>query len=287
MSILPSLAAQRSDVDRKLAALLGRGRSQLFEAMRYAVLSGGKRYRPLLLLSSGESFGVPRTQLLPFACAVEFVHNYSLIHDDLPCMDDDDQRRGRPSCHKAFGEDVALLAGDALLTMAFEVMAEASLPDGAEARRAAVIREVGSRAGAEGMIEGQYRDVRIGPEAVDEGSLVNIISMKTGGLIVASVRSGGLLAGASDAELLALTDYGTNVGLAFQIRDDILDAAAEQARPGKFRPNSVDLFGERGARRRLQDHVEAALTGLEQAAIRSGELRALADMLLSLKEEGV
>ena len=279
------LSARRADVDRELAVILGRSEATLFQAMRYAVLGGGKRFRPLLLLSAGEALRAERALLLPFACAVEFIHNYSLVHDDLPSMDDDDMRRGRPSCHKAFGEDVALLAGDGLLTLAFEVMAGAPLPEALEPRRAAVIREMARKSGAEGMIEGQYRDIRTGPAEVNETSYGELIGMKTGGLIVASVRSGGLLAGGSAAELEALADYGAHVGLAFQLRDDILDAAAEKAKAGTFRPNSVALYGEDGARRRLEGHVDAAAEALGRASIGSGELRALAVMLLTVKED--
>ncbi len=285
MDALASLSARRADVDRELAALLGRSDTTLFQAMRYAVLGGGKRFRPLLLLSAGEGLGAERSALLPFACAIEFIHNYSLVHDDLPSMDNDDLRRGRPSCHKAFGEDVALLAGDGLLTLAFEVMAGAPLPTALEPRRADVIGEMARRSGVEGMIEGQFRDIRTGPDEVDETSYGELILMKTGGLVIASVRSGGLLAGASPAELEALTAYGTHVGLAFQLRDDILDAAAETAKAGPFRPNSVALYGEDGARRRLEGHVDAAREALGRASIGSGELRALAAMLLTVKED--
>jgi geranylgeranyl diphosphate synthase type II len=285
MDVPETLAARRADVDRALAALLDRGDTTLFRAMRYAVLGGGKRFRPLLLLSAGEALGAERSLLLPFACGAEFIHNYSLVHDDLPSMDDDDLRRGRPSCHKAFGEDVALLAGDGLLTFAFEVMAEASLPPAFEPRRTAVIREFARRSGVEGMVEGQFRDIRTGPGEVNEASYGELILMKTGGLIIASVLAGGLLAGAPPAALEALTGYGTHLGLAFQLRDDVLDAAAEEARPGRFRPNSVALYGETEARRRLEDHVDAAREALGRASIGSRELRALAAMLLTVKED--
>ncbi len=200
-------------------------------------------------------------------------------------MDNDDLRRGRPSCHKAFGEDIALLAGDGLLTLAFQVMAEAPLPAESEVRRAAVIREIGFRAGIEGMIEGQYQDIRLTPEGLNEDSYRELILMKTGGLIIASVKAGGLLAGAGPVELRALADYGTNVGLAFQVRDDILDAASERTKPAQYRPNSVALFGEDGALRRLREHVDTALASLERASIRSEELGALAAMLMTLKED--
>lgn len=284
MNAQESLDGRRRAVDEELERLLGRGDSLLYQAMRYTVLSGGKRFRPLLLLSAGEWYAAERAMLLPFACALEFVHNYSLIHDDLPPMDNDDFRRGKPSSHKAFGEGIALLAGDGLLTMAFEVMAAAPLPATLATQRARVIEEVGRRAGVEGMIDGQYRDIRLKPEDLNEESYRDLILKKTGGLIIASVKCGGLLGRASDDELQALSDYGTNVGLAFQVRDDILDAAGEKARDGAFRANSAALFGEEGARRRLKDHVAAALAALDRASIASEGLRALAVMLLGLKE---
>jgi len=284
MNAQDSLDGRRRAVDEELERLLGRSDSLLYQAMRYTVLSGGKRFRPMLLLSAGEWYQAERAMLLPFACALEFVHNYSLIHDDLPAMDNDDFRRGKPSSHKAFGEDVALLAGDGLLTLAFEVMAAAPLPATLTTQRARVIEEVSRRAGVEGMIGGQYLDIRLKPVEVNEASYRDIILKKTGGLIIASVRCGGLLGRASDDELQALADYGANVGLAFQVRDDILDAAREKTKDGAFRPNSVALFGEEGARRRLKDYVDAALASLDRASIASEELRALASMLLGLKE---
>jgi len=284
MNAQESLEGQRQAVNEELERLLGRSDSLLYQAMRYTVLSGGKRFRPLLLLSAGEWYQAERAMLLPFACALEFIHNYSLIHDDLPAMDNDDLRRGKPSSHKAFGEDIALLAGDGLLTLAFEVMAAAPLPAMLTAQRAQVIEEVGRRAGVEGMIDGQYRDIRLKPDEVNEASYRDLILRKTGGLIIASVKCGGLLGRASDDELQTLVDYGTNVGLAFQVRDDILDAAGEKAGHGVFRANSVALFGEEGARRRLKDYVDAALASLDRASMASEELRTLASMLLGLKE---
>jgi len=274
----------RRAVDEELARVLGRGESPVQQAMRYAVLSGGKRFRPLLLLSAGEALGTERRHLVPFACALEFIHNYSLIHDDLPAMDDDDFRRGRPSCHKAFGEDIALLAGDGLLTLAFEVMASAPLPADLEGQRAALIREVARRAGSEGMIDGQCRDIRLKPGELNEESYRELILKKTGGLIIASVTAGGLLGRASTADLDALAVFGTNLGLAFQVRDDILDAAGERARPGVFRPNLTLLIGDDGARRRLKDFVAAARESLARASVDFSELKHMADMLLDSEE---
>ncbi|MBM3284777.1 MAG: hypothetical protein FJY81_02795, partial [Candidatus Aminicenantes bacterium] len=151
-----SLAVRKRLVERELGRVLAREDSPLFQAMRYAVLNGGKRFRPLLLFASGACFGARRRILLPFACALELIHNYSLIHDDLPAMDDDDFRRGQPSCHRAFGEDIALLAGDGLLTLAFEMMAGAAVPGELVGRKQEAIRSISRAAGVSGMIGGQF-----------------------------------------------------------------------------------------------------------------------------------
>ncbi|MCJ7610744.1 MAG: polyprenyl synthetase family protein, partial [Candidatus Aminicenantes bacterium] len=203
MRVEDALREQKRVVDEELGRLLSGRDSLLFQAMRYAVLSGGKRYRPLLLLSAGESLAAERGVLLPFACAVELIHCYSLVHDDLPALDNDEFRRGQPACHKAHGEDIALLAGDALLTLAFEVMASAPLPQALGERRAAVMAEIGRRAGAEGMIEGQALDIRLKPERASENDFVEVILKKTGGLIIASVKAGAMLGLASAEQLQA------------------------------------------------------------------------------------
>jgi len=179
-----SLAGKKAAIDRELERLLA-GDNRLAEAMRYAVLSGGKRYRALLLLASGEGFGGARETLLPFACGIELIHNYSLVHDDLPCMDDDDVRRGRPSSHRKFGEGLALLAGDALQALAFEVMAGAPAGPAGFPRKERAIVAIGRAAGYRGMIGGQWLDISFSPETATEDSLYELFLKKTGALILA------------------------------------------------------------------------------------------------------
>lgn len=284
------LQEKKAAVDRELERLLeGSPGSRLFEAMRYAVLPGGKRFRPLLLVASGEAFGGEAGTLLPYACAVELIHNYSLVHDDLPCMDDDDTRRGRPSCHKAFGEGQALLVGDGLLSLAFEVLAGA--PAGVDAagsgRKERAVLEIVRAAGVRGMIEGQWLDIGCAGGEATEASYEDIISKKTGALILAAVKAGAVLGGADASGLMAMEEFGRNVGLAFQLRDDVLDSGKEAERgDARTRPNSVALFGTAGAKERLARAVGRAVAALDGASIRSEELRHLAGGLLVLDEGG-
>ncbi|OGD12372.1 MAG: hypothetical protein A2Y86_03225, partial [Candidatus Aminicenantes bacterium RBG_13_62_12] len=282
MRIDDELRERKRVVEEELGRLLGGRDSRLYQAMRHAVLDGGKRFRPLLLLSAGTALGAGLPPLLPFACGLELIHCYSLVHDDLPAMDDDDIRRGRPSCHKAFGEGLAILAGDALLTLAFEAMAAAPLAPPYSERRASVIEEIGRRAGGEGMIDGQARDILYCGEALNEAALLEIAEKKTGGLIIAAVKAGAMLAGASAAQLAALAEYGRNVGAAFQLRDDLQDASpapSSQGRPNP-RPSLTALFGEAESRLRLRRHVERAIEALDGLPLRSEALARLAGRLL-------
>lgn len=273
---------KREAVEEELRRILSGDESFLFRVMRYAVLSGGKRFRPLLTLAAGECFGASRESLLPFACGLELIHNYSLIHDDLPSMDNDDFRRGQPSCHRAFGEDAAILAGDSLLTLAFEVMARAPLDSGRLQRKVDVLNEVSRMAGVRGMVGGQLMDVTLPAGGLSEETFHELIRKKTGALITAAVRIGAILGGAKPAELEALTEYGQNVGLAFQIRDDILDSVSEAASDPP-RPNYVACFGLEKARQRLAGFVERGRRALQQASPRSEELHYLASRLLELE----
>ncbi len=206
---------------------------QLHRAMRYSLLAGGKRLRPALVLAAGEAFGADTDDLMPAACAIEMIHTYSLIHDDLPAMDDDDLRRGRPTCHKAFGEAVAILAGDALLTQAFRVLA-ADAPRRDAERQVRVIREVATAAGTvEALIGGQMADIESEGKKVDASTLEYIHRSKTGAMISASVVVGGTVAGASEDQIEKLRGYGQRIGLAFQIADDILDVTSTSEQLGK------------------------------------------------------
>ena len=206
---------------------------QLHRAMRYSLLAGGKRLRPALVLSAGEAFGADTDDLMPAACAIEMIHTYSLIHDDLPAMDNDDLRRGRPTCHKAFGEAVAILAGDALLTQAFRVMA-ADAPGRDAERQVRVIREVANAAGTvDALIGGQMADIESEGKKVDASTLEYIHRSKTGAVITASVVVGGTIAGAGAEQVEKLREYGECIGLAFQIADDILDVTSTSEQLGK------------------------------------------------------
>ena len=205
----------------------------IHRAMRYSLFAGGKRLRPILLLASGEALGAASEDLMPAACAIEMIHTYSLIHDDLPAMDNDDLRRGRPTCHKAFDEATAILAGDALLTQAFRVLA-AETPNRDPANQLRVIRELANAAGTvEALIGGQMVDIESEGKAVDAATLEYIHRSKTGAMISASVVCGGLLAGASHQQLDTLRAYSERIGLAFQIADDILDVTQTSEQLGK------------------------------------------------------
>ncbi|MGH9430906.1 MAG: polyprenyl synthetase family protein [Terriglobia bacterium] len=234
-----SLAAyfetERSRVDAELDRLLpgaGNYPESIHRAMRYSVFAGGKRLRPILCLEAGRLFGGEDPTLLPPACALELIHTYSLVHDDLPALDDDDLRRGKPACHKEFGEATAILAGDALLTLAFEIVSGSSVSS-TEARLR-VIHELACAIGTRGgMVAGQVMDL----ESVDglpNPDLVQFIDQaKTGSLLRMAVRTGAILAGASETDLTGVTQYGAKIGLAFQIADDLLDVLGSKESLGK------------------------------------------------------
>lgn len=240
---------RRAEVDEALARYLEFGPGcpdRLAEAMRYSLLAPGKRLRPLLVLISCEVCGGPRARAMPAACAVEMVHTYSLIHDDLPAMDDDDLRRGRPTNHKVFGEGLAILAGDALLTRALEIVARDTQPP---AVAAACCAALGEAAGAAALVGGQADDLDEGQRALAEArynrhnppsgdpvalaQLESIHRRKTGAMLNVCLRLGGLVAGATQEQLQTLRDYGERIGLAFQIADDLLDVRGNQDILGK------------------------------------------------------
>lgn len=275
------LQQMKAAVEAYMKEILGKEESALFAAMRYAVFSEGKRFRPLLLLASGESFGAKRDLLLPFACAIEFIHNYSLIHDDLPSMDNDDFRRGRPSCHRAFGEDVALLAGDGLLTLAFEIMLQAPVPETLMERKVEAIWEISRQAGPRGMIAGQFMDINLKPEIIREEELVELMQKKTGALITASVKTGALLAAASERDVRLMEEFGRRLGLAFQIRDDLLDVD-EPGKKASDRPNYVRVVNRERAREGLKKLVGEAVEMLEVANRLTEELNYLSLKLLDV-----
>ena len=269
-----------------------RAPQRLHQAMRYAVLDGGKRVRPLLVDAAGEIVGAPEPALRAAALAVEYVHAYSLIHDDLPCMDNDVLRRGKPTVHIAFDEATAMLAGDALQAEAFQAIAEAPIEAGT---RAALMAELAAAAGTRGMCGGQAIDLAAVGSSMTRAELEQMHGMKTGALLRAAVRMGAL-AGAADAAVLAPLDrYAHAVGLAFQVVDDVLDVAAtsedlgktagKDARQGK--PTYVSMLGLTAARQwaeRLRQDAHGALETLPVAvAARTVRLRQLADFIVLRK----
>lgn len=263
--------------------------ARLFEAMRYALLGGGKRIRAVLTLAFCRLCGGEERLAMPFACAVEMIHAYSLVHDDLPCMDDDDLRRGRPSAHKAFGEDIALLAGDALLNTAFECMLGAP---GEPAVVLAASRVLARAAGGEGMIGGQVIDLQSEGQKAPLYVLRQMDEFKTVALIDAACAMGCVLAGAGEEQLAAAHRYAGCVGLAFQIVDDILDYEGDPALLGKpvgsDRQNEkstyVALLGLEGARRLARELTDEAVHALEKFGEEAESLRALARALEERKK---
>jgi geranylgeranyl diphosphate synthase type II len=239
----------------------------LHQAMRYSVFAGGKRLRPILMIAACESLGGHAGQVLHAACAMEMIHTYSLIHDDLPAMDDDDFRRGRPTNHKVYGEATAILAGDALLTEAFRLLADAeanrSVPPATVIK---VIELVARYAGSQGMVGGQVVDMESEGKEIDFPTLEYIHTHKTGGLILASVQVGSLLGGANDSQVAAIKRFGGAAGLAFQIADDILDVVGDQQHLGK----NVGSDQARGKA------TYPAQLGLDEARQRADELCGIA-----------
>ncbi len=253
--------------------------------MRYSLLAPGKRLRPMLVLLAAEACGAEIEAALPAACAVEMIHAYSLIHDDLPAMDDDDLRRGRPTCHKKFGEATAILAGDALLALAFEVLAEGIQPPDVAARCCAALAQA---AGACQLVGGQADDISGGTESTGIEVLESIHRRKTGAMIGVSLRLGAMAAGADDARERALAEYGQRLGLAFQITDDLLDVDGDEAAVGKRLGKDSQqgkltfpgLLGVDQSRRRAECLVEEARGALEPLAPRTAALESLASYVL-------
>lgn len=262
---------------------------RLLEAMRYSLLGGGKRLRPILVIAAAELFGAPAQRVMPTACALEMIHTYSLVHDDLPCMDDDDLRRGRPTNHKVYGDAVATLAGDALLTMAFELLSRQAYVPGVTAEQAVrVVAEVAMGAGAAGMVGGQVEDLAWEGRPASAHQLQTIHRLKTGALFRTSLRSGAILAGAGPDDLARLDRYADHFGLAFQIWDDVLDVIGDAVKTGKGvgrdekhqKSTYVSHFGLEGARSRARAEVEAACAALSDFGQRAAVLVTLAEFVI-------
>ena len=257
------------------------------EAMRYSLFAGGKRLRPILLTAAADAVGVDGRSFLHAASALEMIHTYSLIHDDLPAMDDDDYRRGRLTNHKVFGDGMAVLAGDGLLTLAFEtLLSQPGIPMDVLGR---VTREIAEAAGPAGMVGGQAIDLGAEGMLLSSEDLALMHRLKTGALFRASIRSGALLAGGSAEEVESLTDYAENFGLAFQITDDILDVTGNDAVLGKpvgsdeknRKATYVSLYSLKEAQRMAQISVGKALDALGRFGDRAWVLRGLAEYLLT------
>ena len=284
------LEAQRQRVDAALDRWLPSENEPpeiIHRAMRYSVFAGGKRIRPILCLAAADAVRSQAPGVMEAACALEMIHTYSLIHDDLPALDNDDFRRGRPTCHKQFGEAMAILAGDALLTLAFHVLARAELPD--SNTRIRLVEELSTAAGTPGgMIAGQVEDLQGEGKTPTPELLESIHRAKTGALLTASVRMGAICAGASDQELAALTRYGRHVGLAFQIVDDILDVEQSSETLGKTAGKDVRqkkitfpaVYGLPASHRMAEREISAALQALEGFQERARRLRELAELIL-------
>ncbi len=271
---LPSESAPPADVHR---------------AMRYSVFAGGKRLRPMLVIAGAEVAGAPPETVLPSACAVELIHTYSLIHDDLPSMDDSAVRRGRPTCHVVFGEAMAVLAGDALHAHAFELLARnADVPGCPPERVVRAIRELTLGIGSEGMVGGQVLDLLAVHAVPAEAEVRQIHRLKTGALIRACLKIGAVLAGAEEGDLRALDRYGEHMGLAFQIIDDILDVIGESGKLGKGTGADASqskvtfpaVFGLERSRRLAAEATDDAVLALAPLGARGARLEDLAIYLL-------
>ncbi|MEX2647774.1 MAG: polyprenyl synthetase family protein [Alphaproteobacteria bacterium] len=278
-------------VEGALDALLPDGRGaerRLFEAMRYATLGGGKRLRPFLAVSAARLLGGPDARSLRVAAALEMIHCYSLVHDDLPAMDDDALRRGRPTCHIAFDEATAILAGDALLTLAFQIVAEPPThPDGAVRAELALV--LARAAGAAGMVGGQMTDIEAESRALDEPEIRRLQALKTGSLITCACEAGAIVAGACAADRTALRAYGAHLGAAFQIIDDILDASGSAVKMGKAvgkdaeagKATLVAVLGLEAARADARREADAAIASLAGFGAGARSLREVAEFVVS------
>lgn len=289
MELKRYLIARQKEVDRALDRYLPKATvspATIHKAMRYSLFAGGKRLRPILCLAAAEACGGKTNTALPLACAVECIHTYSLIHDDLPSMDNDDLRRGRATCHKVFGDGIAILAGDALLTIAFEIAARGRTASRYDLRE--IFREITSAAGSRKLIAGQVADLEAEGRRINRAQLRYIHENKTAALLTASVRLGAMAANATAKQLAAITAFGRALGLAFQVIDDILDVTQTSEKLGKSAgkdvrakkatyPAVIGLEKSRMEARRLTSKAHTVLKSLGDNAV---VLRALADYLL-------
>ncbi len=288
------LQTRREWFEKQLTSMIDRpmlGSGRLVSAMKYSLVSGGKRLRPVLCFAASEALGGDIELCIPTACALEMIHTYSLIHDDLPAMDNDELRRGKPTCHIAFDEATAILAGDALLTLAFQVLASDPYALKEPGLILRTIEIIARAAGDQGMIEGQMRDMESEGKSLDRIGLENIHHLKTGAIIRASVTTGALLAGAEDEEFEALDRYASHIGLAFQVADDILNVTGDPALMGKATGTDVSLnkatypslLGLEQSIEFARECVESALSELARFDERADPLRAIATYIVERK----
>lgn len=263
--------------------------TSIYEAMKYSLAAGGKRLRPVLVVAAAEAVGGDVNKVIPAACAMEMIHTYSLIHDDLPAMDNDDYRRGKLTNHKVYGDARAILAGDALLTMSFGLLAQiATTQDVDPLLVLQIINEISQAAGATGMIGGQVVDLESENKSIDADTLMYIHAHKTGALYRASLRSGAILAGARAEQLTALTKYAHYLGMAFQITDDILDIEGDTEKLGKEIGSDIrkqkatypSIFGLEKSKSMAAEAVQMAIDHLNNFAAEADFLRAMAVYLL-------
>lgn len=282
----PALDAIGKAIDQRFDRLLAvpdDSRARLYEAMRHAVIGGGKRMRPLLVVAACDIFHVPREQALRVALAIECIHCYSLIHDDLPCMDDDDLRRGKPTVHIAFDEATAVLAGDCLHDLAFEILADPATHEDPQARLQ-LITQLAIQSGPEGMAGGQMMDLVAGDVSYDLAGITRLQQLKTGALIVWCLEAGAIMGGAGEAEKKALRAYARDLGLAFQIADDLLDVEGTSAKTGKAvqkdaaagKATFVSLLGLERAKAQASALIDQAIGHLSAFGPEADLLRAIA-----------
>jgi len=286
LSLKPALDAIGTAIDQRFDRLLpvpDDGRRRLFEAMRHAVIGGGKRMRPLLVVAACDLFHVDRERALRVAIAIEAVHCYSLIHDDLPCMDDDDLRRGKPTVHKAFGEATAVLAGDSLHALAFEVLADDATHEDPFVR-AELVLELARASGPSGMAGGQMMDLAAENETFDLSATTRLQQLKTGALISFCLDAGAIMGRVGDAQRTKLRGYAHDLGLAFQIADDLLDVEGSSAKTGKAvqkdaaagKATFVSLLGVERARTQAAMLIDQAIDHLHSFGTEADLLRAIA-----------
>ena len=290
MELKAYLATRQKEVDRALDRFLPKESAKpatIHKAMRYSLFAGGKRLRPILCLAAAEACGGKTAAALPLACAVECIHTYSLVHDDLPSMDNDDLRRGRPTSHKVFGEGIAVLTGDALLTVAFEIATHAEPTRRYSLRD--ILRDLAIAAGSRKLIAGQVADLEAEGQPITRAGLRYIHENKTAAMLAVSVRLGAMSANATEPQLAAITDFGHSLGLAFQVIDDILDVTQTSEKLGKSAgkdvaaqkatyPAVIGLDASRREAKRLTQRADAAL---EPFGAKADMLRQIASYLLA------